>query len=159
MLVVDQLDAVSELLDRKSGRLNVLLDLVHSLAGHRNVHIVASSREFEFRHDVRLSNIEAERLDLEAPKWEQVSEILSQCGVQPETIGEPLKNLLLVPLNLKVYLDIGASSATFESHHALLEELWTKRVLPPGGVAGCENLLEFWRKGCQQKKCFGYRVL
>jgi hypothetical protein len=142
VLLIDQLDAVSELLDRKSGRLNVLLNLVQSLAGRRNVHILASSREFEFRHDVRLSNVDAERLDLEPPTWEQVSEILSQCEVRPTTIGEPLKNLLLVPLNLKVFLDIGVASATFESHYALLEELWKRRVVSAEGIEGRETLLE-----------------
>ena len=142
VFLVDQLDAVSELLDRKSGRLNLLLDLIHSLAGHRNVHIVASSREFEFRHDVRLSNIDAERVDLEPPTWEQIAEILSQVGIRQETVGEPLKRLLLLPLNLKVFLDIGASSATFESHHALLEELWKQRIVSAGGVEGRERLLQ-----------------
>lgn len=142
VLIIDQLDAVSELLDRKSGRLNVVLNLVHSLAGRRNIHIVASSREFEFRHDVRLSSIEAERLDLEPPKWEQILEVLSPAGINPETIGEPLKNLLLVPLNLKVFLDVATPNVTFESHHALLEELWKQRVLAGENGADREILLE-----------------
>ena len=142
VLLIDQLDAVSELLDRKSGRLNVLLNLVQSLAGRRNVHILASSREFEFRHDVRLSSIDCERLDLEPPTWEQISDILSQSGLKPATIGDSLRNLLLVPLNLKVFLDIGVSNATFESHYALLEELWKRRVVSAGGVEDREAFLE-----------------
>jgi hypothetical protein len=142
VVIIDQLDAVSELLDRKSGRLNVLLNLVHSLAGRRNVHIVVTSREFEFRHDVRLSSIDAERFDLEPLKWDQVADILTEVGIRQETVGAPLRNLLLLPLNLKVFLDIGASSATFESHHALLEELWKQRVVSAAGVDGRESLLQ-----------------
>jgi adenylate kinase family enzyme len=146
VLIIDQLDAVSELLDRKSGRLNVLLNLVHSLSGRHNIHIIASSREFEFRHDVRLSSIEAERLDLETPKWQQVSEILSQVGIRPETIRESLKNLLLLPLNLKVFLDLSATTATFDSHHALLEELWKQRVVSPSDVENRDLLLQLLAK-------------
>ena len=142
VLIIDQLDAVSELLDRKSQRLNVLLNLIHSLAGRHNVHTIASSREFEFRHDVRLSSIDAERLDLESLRWEQVSEVLSQAGIRPEMVGEPLKNLLLLPLNLKVFLDVGAANATFESHHALLEELWKQRVVSAESGADRESLLQ-----------------
>src|SRR5262249_42103503 len=142
VLIIDQLDAVSELLDRKSQRLNVLLNLIHSLAGRHNVHTIASSREFEFRHDVRLSSIEAERLDLESLRWEQVSEVLSAAGIRPEMVGEPLKNLLLLPLNLKVFLDVGAANATFESHHALLEELWKQRVVSAESGADRESLLQ-----------------
>lgn len=51
VVVIDQLDAISELLDIKSGRLNVLLNLIHNLSGQKGVHIIASSREFEYRHD------------------------------------------------------------------------------------------------------------
>ena len=142
VFLIDQLDAVSELLDRRSGRLNVLLNLVQSIAGCQNVHIVASSREFEFRHDVRLSNIDAERVELEPPTWERVSEILSQSGIEAEKIGDSLRNLLLLPLNLKVFLDIGAGSTNFESHHALLEELWRRQVISNGGVEGRDTLLD-----------------
>ena len=48
ILLIDQLDAVSELIDRQPGRLNVLLSFIQSLAGTKNVHIVATCREFEF---------------------------------------------------------------------------------------------------------------
>jgi ATPase family associated with various cellular activities (AAA) len=144
VLIIDQLDAVSELLDRKSGRLNVLLNLVHSLASQPNTHIVASSREFEFRHDIRLASIDAERLDLAPPNWDQVAAVISQFGIKPTTMGESLKELLLVPLNLKVFLDIATPNLTFESFHALLEELWRRRVVEGqnGDERERERLLE-----------------
>ena len=142
VLIIDQLDAVSELLDRKSGRLNVLLNLVHSLARQPNIHIVASSREFEFRHDIRLASIDAERLNLAPPNWDQVAAVISQSGINPTTMGESLKELLLVPLNLKVFLDISTPNLTFESFHALLEELWRQRVVEGQNGNARERLLE-----------------
>lgn len=67
VVIIDQLDAISELLDIKSGRLNVLLNLIHNLSGQKNIYIIASSREFEYRHDVRLNSVNADKVILELP--------------------------------------------------------------------------------------------
>lgn len=129
VVIVDQLDAVSELLDRKSGRLNVLLNLIHNLHGQKGINIIVSSREFEYRHDVRLTNINAEKVTLELPSWEQIAPILEQSGHQTKDMSDVLKELLRTPLHLKVFLDVAEPGAVFDSLHALLEELWEQKVL------------------------------
>ena len=53
MVLIDQLDALGELMDQHSGRLSALLRLVVSLRDTPNLHVIVSCREFEFRHDVR----------------------------------------------------------------------------------------------------------
>ena len=50
LLVIDQLDALAGYLDVKTARLSILLNLVRKLGGTENVHIVLSSRPFEFPH-------------------------------------------------------------------------------------------------------------
>ncbi|MBZ0170352.1 MAG: ATP-binding protein [Kofleriaceae bacterium] len=142
VLLVDQLDAVSELLDRRSGRLNVLLNLIQSLSGTHNLHIVASSREFEFRHDVRLSYLDAERIDLALPTWEQIVPILEQAGYSPTGMGQTLRDLLHTPWHLKIFLDLASPSGIFESLHALLGALWDKYVVDAHGPAERLVLLE-----------------
>ena len=54
LLILDQLDALAGYLDLRTARLSTLLNLVRKLGGTENVHIVLSSRTFEFEHDVRL---------------------------------------------------------------------------------------------------------
>jgi hypothetical protein len=130
ILLIDQLDEVSELLDRQSERLNVLLNLINSLAGTRRVHIIATSREFEFRHDLRLRSIEAENLMLQLPTWEQIVPILEQAGHDPHRMAEPLRELLRAPWHLKLFLEVAIPGAVFESLQALLEQLWVQRVIP-----------------------------
>jgi hypothetical protein len=142
VLLIDQLDAVSELLNRQSGRLNVLLDLILSLADTRGVHIIATSREFEYRHDVRLTSIEAESVTLQLPAWEQISPILEQAGHFPHSMAEPLRALLRIPLHLKLFLEAATPGAVFESLQALLEQLWGKRVVDAGGPGDRLALLE-----------------
>jgi nucleoside phosphorylase len=79
VLLIDQLDAISELLDRQPGRLNVLLSFIQSLSETKNVHIVATCREFEFRHGTQFARLDCfQRLDLQLPTWEQISAILEK---------------------------------------------------------------------------------
>ncbi|MEG3836401.1 ATP-binding protein [Microcoleus sp. Z1_C3] len=142
VLLIDQLDAVSELLDRQSERLNILLNLIQSLSGTSGVHIIATSREFEFRHDVRLSCIKAERMDLQLPKWEQIAPILDQGNHNPNSMGQPLRELLQTPLHLKLFLEVAAPGEEFNSLQALLNQLWSQRVVDPDGPSDCRELLE-----------------
>jgi len=77
VVLIDQLDAVAELLDKLPGRLNVLLNLIQSLAGTKGVHIVTTCREFEFRHGSQFARIKGfESLFLSLPTWGQVSPLL-----------------------------------------------------------------------------------
>jgi hypothetical protein len=143
VLLVDQLDAVSELLDRQPGRLNVLLNLIQSLAGTRNVHIVATCREFEFRHGSQFSRLEqVDRLDLSLPTWEQVSPILLQAGHNPTSMGEPLQELLRTPLHLKLFLEVAQPGEAFDSLQNLLGKLWEKHISRTHRAKDCIILLE-----------------
>ena len=128
-VLIDQLDAVSELVDRHSDRLNVLLDLIQSLSGHPGVHIVASSRAFECHHDIRLNSIDADRMNLSLPSWEKICPILERAGYNSDVIGDSTRDLLRSPLCLKIFLDIAKSGVVFSTLQSLLEELWANKVL------------------------------
>lgn len=129
VLLIDQLDAVSELLDRQPGRLNVLLSLIQSLAGTKNVHIVATCREFEFRHGTQFARLDYfERLDLHLPTWEQIAPLLEKEQHDPDRMGEPLRELLENPLHLKIFLEIAKPGEEFESFPRLLDRLWEVRI-------------------------------
>lgn len=129
ILLIDQLDAVSELLDRQPGRLNVLLSLIQSLAGTENVHIVATCREFEFRHGTQFARLDYfERLDLHLPTWEQISPLLEQEQHDPNCMGKPLRELLQNPLHLKIFLEIAKPGEVFASFPKLLDRLWEVRI-------------------------------
>lgn len=129
VLLIDQLDAVSELLDRQPGRLNALLSLIQSLAGTKNVHIVATCREFEFRHGTQFARLDYfERLDLHLPTWEQIAPLLEKEQHDPNWMGEPLRELLQNPLHLGIFLEIAKPGEVFESFPKLLDRLWEVRI-------------------------------
>jgi SEFIR domain len=129
ILLIDQLDAVSELLDRQPGRLNVLLSMIQSLAENKNVHIVSTCREFEFYHGTQFSRLEFfERLDLRLPSWEKIAPLLDLEKHDSNLIGEPLRELLQNPLHLRIFLEIASPGEVFESYPKLLDKLWRERI-------------------------------
>jgi len=129
VILIDQLDAVSDLLDRQPGRLNVLLSLIQSLAGTKNIHIVATCREFEFRHGTQFARLDYfERLELHLPTWEQISPLLEKEQHDPNHMGEPLRELLQNPLHLRIFLEIAKPGEAFESFPKLLDRLWEVRI-------------------------------
>jgi len=130
ILLIDQLDAVSELLDRQPGRLNMLLSFIQSLSETKNVHIVATCREFEFRHGTQFARLDCfPRLDLQLPTWGQISPILEKEKHNPHCMGEPLRELLRNPFHLNIFLEIATPGQVFESFPNLLDQLWKERIL------------------------------
>ena len=150
ILLVDQLDAVSELLDRQPGRLNVLLNLIQSLAGTKNIHIVATCREFEFHHGSQFARLEGfEQLYLSLPIWEKISPVLQDEGHQPDLIGEPLRELLQNPQNLKIFLQVAQPGEVFDSSQKLLDRLWETKIL---NQPNAQKYIAFLEKIAQRMK-------
>lgn len=130
ILLIDQLDGVAEMLDRKPERLNILLSLIQSLTDTKNVHIVATCREFEFRHGTQFARLESfERLDLQLPAWEHIAPLLEIEQHTPTAMGEALQELLRTPLHLDIFLKVAKSGEVFESLSKLLDHLWKVRIL------------------------------
>lgn len=137
LLVLDQLDALAKYLDRHTSRLSVLLALVRRLSGTNNVHIVMSSRSFEYEHDVRLRAAGAESVPLDLPAWSQVLSVLKDYGVRAEEWPEAAKNIIRAPQALAIYLQLEGreTSEAFTNYQEMLERLWTERILGPEGGA------------------------
>ena len=135
LLVLDQLDALAKYLDLRTARLNALLNLVHRLGGTKNIHIVLSTREFEFDHDSRLTTIDAEPITLELPPWSQVLEILEHRGVHAAGWPEHAQEVMRAPQALATYLKLKDrhGNKPFMSYQAMLDRLWKERVLEHDG--------------------------
>jgi hypothetical protein len=132
VLIIDQLDAISEFVDRKSERLDLLLDLVHAARRIEKLHVVCSSRWFEYQHDIRLTTIEAETISLEPPAWEDVRTVLKNEGFPQEHWSEETRTLLSVPLHLKILLELKSrdpDAGVPSSLQGLLESIWQQRVI------------------------------
>jgi ATPase family associated with various cellular activities (AAA) len=136
-LLIDQLDALAGYLDLRTGRLSTLLNLVRRLGRVRNVHIVLSARQFEYEHDVRLRAISAASLVLQLPAWSQVLAILESKRIAAAGWPRDAQEVLRSPQALSTYLQLDepTPSEPLGSYHAMLDRLWTERVLrSPNGA-------------------------
>ena len=131
LLIIDQLDALAGYVDLRTARLNVLLNLVRKLGRLDNVHIVISSRTFEFEHDSRLKTVETESVSLELPPWSEVLKLLQAHGVQAAGWPADAQEVMRSPQALAIYLTLKGrhSSEPFTSYQSMLDRLWNERVL------------------------------
>lgn len=142
LLLVDQLDALAQHLDIRTGRLSVLLNLVRKLGGHPNIHIVLSSRTFEFQHDVRLRMVSAESVTLNLPAWSDVQALLQARGIDAGGWPSDAQDVMRRPQALATYLQLTGRdfSEPFSSYQAMLERLWSERVLVGEKAGALEKL-------------------
>lgn len=144
VVFVDQLDALAELTDLRSERLNALLSLIAELHALPNVHVVASCRTFEHAHDVRLTTIDARVETLSLPPWDSVAALLAEQQIDAHRWPEDARELLRTPQHLKVFLQRAQGTAedrVFSTYQQLLDDLWTRRVLNADGPPGRSDLL------------------
>ncbi|RWC69651.1 MAG: AAA family ATPase [Mesorhizobium sp.] len=138
VLIIDQLDALATYVDLKTGRLNLLLNIIRRLGGADNVHVVVSSRTFEYEHDTRLKTVRADSLHLDLPAWSTVLEILERNGVKAAGWPADAQRLMRFPQTLKTYLSLleGGGADDFTNYQKLLDRLWKERILaaPNGGA-------------------------
>lgn len=132
VIMIDQLDALAELMVQRPGRLRVLLQLVRDLSDQANAHIIASCRAFEHRHDQRLRTIDAEALILQPPEWELVAEVLRSHGILADAWSESIRNDLRNPQTLDLFLQLTEqtdSISLLQGYHQMLDALWSRHVL------------------------------
>lgn len=144
VVLIDQLDALADLVDLHGGRLNAVLQLIRELGGVEYLRVIASSREVEHRHDARLAAIAAEAVQLPLPEWEQVQELLEKRGVAAKDWPEAFREILRRPQQLSVFtklLSSGEEMPIFTSYQLMLERLWAQRVTNADGIAGRAELL------------------
>ena len=131
VVLIDQLDALGELMDQHSGRLSALLGLVVSIRGTPNIHVIVSCREFEFRHDVRLNTLQAEEVTLAPLSWDQVLPLLTARNIDTDRCSDEVRAVLCTPHNLAIYLQLLSQNVPvpdFTSYQALLDRVIRERL-------------------------------
>lgn len=143
VLVIDQLDAVSEVMDQSSQRMQVLLRLASRLQAAKDkegklqlpIHVVVSSRPFEAKFDARFGQLDADELPLSPLPFERVATLLTDLGIDATTVPDTLKETLRTPFVLGVFVDlVKAGSNAAELTPANLLDRWLDRKLPTGAA-------------------------
>lgn len=155
VLVIDQFDALAGYVDLRTSRLNVLLNLVRRFGKRRNVHVVVSARTFEYEHDVRLRTIEAESVALALPGWGAVLECLERHGVDAQGWPADAQEVLRHPQALSIFLGLrdGVGAEPFHTYQAMLDRLWSDRILAAPNGPGLARLASDVAEAMSEEEC------
>ena len=132
VLIIDQVDAISEVSGRNGVVRNALLRLLDGLNSLRTVRVVLVCRNYDFDNDPRLKQMRDKRyenrFDVPYLDWEsEIVPILEAKGFNPDDFTVAQKGLLKLPLNLAVYLEIAEFPLHFASRDDLFRALIRKK--------------------------------
>ena len=136
VVLIDQLDALSDLMDQHTERLGTLIRFVNSIRSVQNLVVVVSCREFEFRNDVRFVGLDADEISLQRPTWEQVDAVLAARGFETSGWSDEVRDVLRTPQHLAMFLDNRADrkdTPLFTTYQGLLTDILTERIEKPYG--------------------------
>jgi hypothetical protein len=111
LLVIDQVDAVSEASGRSSRMRELLFRMIDRTASYPRMRVVAACRAYDMQGDTHLQNLAASErvssLPLEPLGWEAgIKPVLQHLKVDPERFSERERQLLSTPINLRLLADI-----------------------------------------------------
>ena len=139
VLFIDQVDAISEVSGRDGQVKEVIFRLIANAQNLGGIKIVVVCRRFDLDSDPRLKNLKeknrTKQIDVPLLDWtNDVEPLLKNKGIDVSTFREPQRQLLCVPVNLAVFLEIDDSELSFHSRSNLHENLIKKkqRVISQG---------------------------
>jgi len=113
VVLIDQLDAVSEVMDRSSERMRLLLQLANHFREQKRVkklalpvHVLVSSRQFEADYDARFQSLEANTFKLALPAYERVEDLLRNLNISVNDVPVALRETLRRPFALRLFVDV-----------------------------------------------------
>ena len=105
VVLIDQLDALADLMVQHTERLSMLIQFVNTVQSIQNLHVLMSCREFEFRNDVRFNALNAKKISLTCLSWEQVEPLLAKHGFDTRGWSEDVRSVLCTPQHLVMFID------------------------------------------------------
>ena len=137
VVLIDQLDALSEFMDQHTDRLGLIVRFINAIGDIPNIHILVTCREFEFRHDVRFNSLNAEQILLARPSWNVVESLLEDHGFNTSGWSEEVRSVLSTPQHLAMflhYLSDEKDEPIYTSYQSLLARIIEKRIQNVHGV-------------------------
>jgi len=170
IVIIDQLDALANLADLESGRLNAVYDFVSALRADGRLSLVASTRIQEMQVDQRLGamlandekrdfhRIELTTFDIE----DTVKPELTAAGIDSSAMSEMELKLLQVPYNLAVFLQyakesFGQSNLRVLSLRGLHEKRWEILGADPS-TALLLDVLRGLARAIREKEVFWHSI-
>ena len=133
LLVVDQVDAVSQASGRNPDFLDCISTLLHQAREYDNIKVLSACRKFDIENDPRLRDLIGEggiakEIPVEQFNEETVRTLIEKLGIDPKTLGAKQIDLLRLPIHLRLLeetLPDGVGNAAgFQTSKDLFDRFW-----------------------------------
>lgn len=133
VLLIDQVDAVSEVAGRSTRLKSVLLRMLSDAEAFETVKVVCACRAFDLENDPRLKALTAQqsvrRIEVSQLDWEtEVCAVLERQGINTNALSDGERKLLQLPLNLGIFLEVYTEGHAFRSRNELFRALLEKKA-------------------------------
>jgi hypothetical protein len=132
VVLVDQVDALSQTLSSQRESLNAYNLFVNAIKEVDNIRIIISVRTFDLNYDPDLQNFKARKtVNVSLLSDEEVATVLKKIGVEIAQVSAPLKTLLRTPLHLNVFCKIFKPTFALETIRTLQDmyQLLCKQIV------------------------------
>lgn len=133
VLVIDQVDAVSEVSGRETRLKPLLLRMLSDAEKFGTVKVVCVCRAFDLENDARLKALAARnsvrRIEIPPLDWNsEVQPLLQRRGIDVGALSPGQQRLLELPLNLGIYLEVHDDGQGFNNRNDLFTRLLAKKA-------------------------------
>ncbi len=126
VVLIDQLDALSQYLSSNRDYVNTYIQLIESLKNRNNIRVIASIREYDLNYDFSFHTYkDNRRIQVNELSDKDVENILSRLGLTKQDLTITLFSLLKNPNNLDVFCRI-YNKETKISEIKTLQDLYTE---------------------------------
>ena len=138
LLVIDQLDAVSEASGRNPEFFDCVGALIEQARIHPNMRVLAACREFDVKNDSRLRELVSEhgiarQVSVQPFDAATVRHIAARIGLNADNLTPRQIEILSLPIHMRllseVVKDSGKASVDFQTGKELYDEFWRKKRL------------------------------
>lgn len=133
VLLIDQIDAVSEVSGRNGAAKNAVLGMVDEARRYASVRIVLVCRSFDIESDERIKQLrqsnDVAHVNVPLLDWStDVAPVVASLGVGPDNLDASQKELLRLPLNLAVFAEVAIDGDTqFGNRNDLFAKLLQRK--------------------------------
>ncbi len=162
VLLIDQLDALCELMDQHTNRLRILLALLSQASNLPNLKIVVSCRAFEYEHDTRISTLKSDKLELRDLAWQQIQPILKDVGINTSNWPDAIQKILCTPQHLTLYLRHLADTEdtdNYQTYQDMLARVVERRIIKPHGQKTLAAAIDIAASMAEEEELWLDRVL
>lgn len=132
VLIIDQLDAVSEVSGRDGAVKTAVFELIREAKHCEGVKILVACRAYDLENDAQFKELsqgyKTKKIHIPLLDWEtEVFPLLTKLNFNPETILAHQIQLMRTPINLAIYIEIGEPEFSFKSQSDLFARLIKKK--------------------------------